>query len=133
MAAAADLKMESAKTVDVHLFSCDIKHRGKAKASTYFLPHVEPVDGQPGIFKSHLRGRPLKGRHLTLPEGYSGIVARSAATDTGESSTKQLYVSGRFDKITAWNWSVPLYEDRCRQINDWIVVNQALHGQCDDD
>ncbi|KAL1423366.1 hypothetical protein MTO96_021128 [Rhipicephalus appendiculatus] len=61
MAAAADLKMESAKTVDVHLFSCDIKHRGKAKASTYFLPHVEPVDGQPGIFKSHLPGTTSEG------------------------------------------------------------------------
>ncbi|KAL1423367.1 hypothetical protein MTO96_021128 [Rhipicephalus appendiculatus] len=113
MAAAADLKMESAKTVDVHLFSCDIKHRGKAKASTYFLPHVEPVDGQPGIF--------------------NGIVARSAATDSDcECSTKKLYVSGRFDKITAWNWSIPLYEDKCRQINDWIVVSQALHG-CEDE
>ncbi|XP_077526023.1 ribonuclease H2 subunit C-like [Haemaphysalis longicornis] len=129
MAAAAELKTGSAKNVDVHFFPCDIEHRGAAKMTTYFSPHVETVEGQPEVLKSQFRGRPLKGRELALPDGYAGIVARTSPTD---SVTKSLYVSGKFDKITAWNWGLPPSEEKCRKINDWITVSRALHGQSDD-
>uniref|UniRef100_A0A1E1WYR4 Putative ribonuclease h2 non-catalytic subunit n=1 Tax=Amblyomma aureolatum TaxID=187763 RepID=A0A1E1WYR4_9ACAR len=124
------LKMDEAKDVDVHFFACDIKYRGKANVPAYFSHHVEPIEGEPGNFKSRLRGRPLRGRQVALPEGYSGIVARSAATESGD--TKELYVSGRFEKMTAWNWSSPMTEEKYRQMNEWIAVAQALHAPCDE-
>lgn len=130
------IKAEDVKNVDVHLFSCDIhgkaqakKKKGKSKTKTSepYLPRVQPVEGQPGVFKSQCNGRQLKGRQLSLPEGYSGIVSRSPATERDPES-KTIRVSGTFDKITAWNWSVPLCEDKSRQINDWIAVSRAVHG-----
>lgn len=141
MSAASELKTkvikaEDVKNVDVHLFSCDIhskaqtkqkKGKSKTKGLEPFVPRVQPVEGQPGVFKSQCHGRQLKGRQLSLPEGYSGIVSRSPATDRDPES-KTILVSGTFDKITAWNWSVPLCEDKSRQINDWIAVSQAVHG-----
>uniref|UniRef100_A0A023FR30 Putative ribonuclease h2 non-catalytic subunit n=1 Tax=Amblyomma cajennense TaxID=34607 RepID=A0A023FR30_AMBCJ len=117
------LKMDKAKDVDVHLFACDINYRGKANVPAYFSHHVEPIEGEPGNFKSRLRGRPLRGRQLALPDGYSGIVARSAATEFGG---RELYVSGKFDKITAWNWSSPMSEEKYRQMNEWAAVAEVL-------
>uniref|UniRef100_A0A023FN50 Putative ribonuclease h2 non-catalytic subunit n=1 Tax=Amblyomma cajennense TaxID=34607 RepID=A0A023FN50_AMBCJ len=123
------LKMDEAKAVDIHFFACDINHRGKANVPAYFSHHIEPIEGKPGNFKSRLRGRPLRGRQLALHDGYSGIVARSAETESF--GTKQLYVSGRFDKITSWNWSSPMSEEKYRQMNEWIAVAQALQAPCD--
>uniref|UniRef100_G3MMX9 Uncharacterized protein n=1 Tax=Amblyomma maculatum TaxID=34609 RepID=G3MMX9_AMBMU len=124
------LKMDEAKDVDVHFFACDIEHRGKANVPAYFSHHVEPIESKPGNFKSRLRGRPLMGRQLDLPDGYSGIIARRAGTQSGDS--KELYVSGRFDKITAWNWSSLMSEEKYRQMTEWIAVAQALHAPCDE-
>lgn len=138
------IKGEDVKNVDVHLFSCDIHNTGQAKrkrpktgqakrkgaktkTSESFVPCIQPLEGQPGAFRSQCRGRQLKGRQFSLPEGYCGIVSRSPATEP-EPDTKTIPVSGTFDKITAWNWSVPLCEDNTHQINDWIAVSRAVHG-----
>ncbi|KAH9362839.1 hypothetical protein HPB48_015198 [Haemaphysalis longicornis] len=131
------IKAEDVGNVDVHLFSCDIHSTGQAKqkrdktkatkAPESFVPRIQPLEGQPGVFKSQCRGRQLKGRQLSLPEGYCGIVSRSPATEP-EPDTRTVRVSGTFDKITAWNWHVPLCEDKCRQINDWILLSKAVHG-----
>ncbi|KAK8773432.1 hypothetical protein V5799_012037 [Amblyomma americanum] len=122
--------MDKAEDVDVHFFACDINYRGKADLDAYFVVNVRPIEGEPGHYKGCLRGRPLRGRRLALPDGYSGIVARKAATES--SDTKELYVTCRFDNMIAWNWSSPMSEEKYRQMNEWIAVAQALHAPCDE-
>ncbi|KZP01485.1 hypothetical protein CALVIDRAFT_551890 [Calocera viscosa TUFC12733] len=78
------------RETSLHLMPFHISYDGPAPLSTYFLvqpstpdpPTAEEQASNPSLkdrFLSSFRGRSLKGVHLPLPEGYTGVILRSSA------------------------------------------------------
>ncbi|KZT56866.1 ribonuclease H1 small subunit [Calocera cornea HHB12733] len=73
----------------LHLMPFHIAYDGPAPLSTYFLVHPDSAPDGPSQeqvnpsrvqrFISTFRGRALKGTHIPLPDGYTGVLLRSSA------------------------------------------------------
>ena len=76
-----------------------------------------------------MRGYPLKGEKLSLPEGYTGVVmkeVRSGIADDDENE-RIFKASGQFKKMTYWNWDRnPSRADKYQQALDWIDISKSV-------
>lgn len=76
-----------------------------------------------------LRGYPLKGSEMKVPEGYTGVVLKDAqAVGEGEGRRMMRGVA-RFDTFTYWNWDrQPSRSDKYQQALDWLEVADVVSG-----
>ncbi|CUS15783.1 unnamed protein product [Tuber aestivum] len=56
----------------IHLLPCHVKYTGSANATKHWVVNAGEVDGTK---VAHFRGRRLIGKGVSLPEGYSGLLA----------------------------------------------------------
>jgi len=77
--------------------------------------------------ENQLRGRPLDGLSMKLPEGYTGLVVegpRAGLTDQDRS----LRATASFNSFTYWNYDkIPGEADAWQQATQWTTVAAALH------
>lgn len=80
-----------------------------------------------GCLENQLRGRPLEGLDMKLPEGYTGLVVegpRAGLTD----QNRNLRVTASFPSFNYWNYDkVPGEADAWQQASQWTTVAAALH------
>lgn len=78
---------------------------------------------------ARLRGFPLKGSRMKVPEGYSGVVLKEAqAVEAGDGGRVVRGVA-RFDTFTFWNWDrQPSRSDKYQQALDWLEVASVVSG-----
>ncbi|KAL8670536.1 MAG: hypothetical protein Q9168_004933 [Polycauliona sp. 1 TL-2023] len=72
-----------------NLLPCRINHDGPVNASRRYWAPERNQDGQ---LEAYFRGRKLKGREVTLPEGYKGVVVKEAPNedDSEKTNTERL-------------------------------------------
>ncbi|KAI4283646.1 MAG: hypothetical protein L6R38_002008 [Xanthoria sp. 2 TBL-2021] len=72
-----------------NLLPCRINHDGPVNASRRYWAPEHDKDGN---LEAYFRGRKLKGRKVTLPKGYKGIVVKEAANEdkTHKRNTERL-------------------------------------------
>lgn len=74
-----------------------------------------------------LRGYPLKGVELKLPENLQGIVLRENEQLQIEGAERDLKFGGKFDSFTYWNYDKnPSDNDAYKKALHWIKVADAV-------
>lgn len=93
-----------------------------AKVTTYFDSNTI-VSGDGTAMTASLRGRPLRGARLNLPESYRGVVMRETEGLAGERTIKS-----EFSSICYWNLdATPTEGDKYPQCVQWIQVADTIH------
>lgn len=147
----------------LHLLPCKIhrpttikdmsgrQHRFTAPVDRYFNPYtkglsaagantvpatssggVSPVAGKT-LWHGSLRGKPLTGVQLDMPDGYVGMLCHTVSQNDGSESdpgdsAMDLVADGDVTKqFMYWNWDrVPTRNDPLLAALDWLLVSDAI-------
>lgn len=131
----------------VHLLPCKI-HPGKAvddshtltaPVDRYFRPYAAAAPGENGSdgnksWRASLRGKPLTGVELGMPNGYVGVLCTSGSTDDrngqdlpAEDPEAGSIVGEVTKGMTYWNWDrLPTREDPLLAALDWVRISEAI-------
>lgn len=83
------------------------------------LPHL--------VFINALRGFPLRGAELKLPDNLQGVVFRENEQLQIEDAQRILKFHGKFDKFMYWNYDKnPSENDPYRKVIHWMKVADAV-------
>ena len=105
----------------IHYLPCSIKFDGPTEVNSYFRVKEETQGG--GELVSHLRGRELKGKVVTLPKEVRGLVI-----SPGDDNPLRWEVTGEFDAMTLWQHDVPPEEAHLKDYLDFLEVASAVHS-----
>ncbi|CAL8578287.1 3'-5' exonuclease [Xanthoria parietina] len=136
-----------------NLLPCRIDHDGPVNASRRYWAPEHDKDGN---LEAYFRGRKLKGREVTLPEGYKGVVVKEAATEDetqqrnterlrrrqleeqdmdeddedGEEEVKMLEEVANFKEFIVWGHEAVADEDDAfvKGVEEWIGFAAAMHA-----
>jgi len=112
-----------------HLMPCRVHSTGEANVGKYFTPYIQTLGENKEEFKGSFRGKPLNGKTVSVPQGYTGIVLKEPHQTSTEEQERKLKVTNKFDKFTYWNWdNPPSSNDKLTQALTWISVSQAIHA-----
>ena len=125
-----------------------IGYSGEEHVKTYFTDFIkaetedgDDVDMESGgkatdVLTTALRGRPLKGCQVDIPEGYNALVlqtGRSHGGSLGErTEAAQMRVVQKLDKITAWNYDSDPTNPGGNTVSralQWIQLAKVLHSE----
>ncbi|XP_034652646.1 uncharacterized protein LOC117891335 [Drosophila subobscura] len=120
--------LAKSKTLNLHYLPAKVNGDGNANVETYFNNYTrEAPEYGSGVVTNALRGYPLVGHRIQVPEGYKGIVLQETEKPLSESTDRQLRLTGVFDEFTYWNYDkVPSNGDPYRQALLMADVAQAL-------
>jgi len=127
----------------VHLLPCKIHTRKPgddhqtltAPVDRYFCPYTKAAtDDEAALWHASLRGKPLTGVKLAVPDGYVGVLcvggedegSRNVVDDTTTKATES--IAGEVtQQLMYWNWDrVPSREDPLLSAFDWVRVSEAI-------
>ncbi|CAL1293607.1 unnamed protein product [Larinioides sclopetarius] len=107
-----------------HLVPCKINYNGSTNVSNYFTPFIREQDGH---LTCSLRGHPLKGQKVKVPDGYVGVVLKENKKFASDDK-RDLKKVATFKDFTSWNWDiVPSSDDKLMKALQWIDVASVLH------
>ncbi|XP_022231816.2 ribonuclease H2 subunit C [Drosophila obscura] len=120
--------LAKSKPLQLHYLPAKVNGDGEANVETYFSNYTrEAPEYGSGILTNALRGYPLVGDRIQVPEGYKGLVLQETEKPLNESADRQLRLTGVFDEFTYWNYDkVPSNGDPYRQALLMADVAQAL-------
>ncbi|ESO02644.1 hypothetical protein HELRODRAFT_161934 [Helobdella robusta] len=79
------------------------------------------------VLHASIRGRPLVGTRMKLPQGYEGIVLEKEE-HSEEEEHKNYKIREKFKSLTYWNLdSKPNLDDKFRQALKWIEISKAVN------
>ncbi|KAL8997201.1 MAG: hypothetical protein Q9169_003467 [Polycauliona sp. 2 TL-2023] len=133
-----------------NLLPCRINHDGPVNASRRYWA---PESDKDGNLEAYFRGRKLKGREVTLPKGYKGIVVKEATAEDElhkqnterlkrrqleegdmdedeEPEVKMLEEVATFDDFVVWGHEAVVDGDDAfvKGVEEWIEFAAALHA-----
>lgn len=134
----------------IHLLPCKIRPRKSTKKSQtftapvdkYFRPYsvagdvAEKPDSVNGdkLWHASLRGKPLNGVQLGMPEGYVGLFCKKT-DETDQEGNVDLIAdqsNSKTRQLMYWNWDrVPTREDPLLAALDWVHISEALMSNSD--
>ena len=132
------------KTHELQFIPADIRHNGPAEIQTYFgnfivdkSQHSTDKD-QTGHLEATLRGRPLDGEVLKMPEGFKAVVFQAGGEVSlgGDSTekTETMRAIKKLDEFTYWNYDKkPSGEDKFRQALQFVDLAKVMHEDSDED
>ena len=142
-----------------------IGFQGKANVQTYLTDFIstttikEPGQHEEGdgtttssSYTASFRGRPLDGRTVKTPKGYSAFVIEGGGGSSGHRAAAgtlhddgggdeevgkeiKMRAAGRFDRITVWNYDKPDGHPQDNPVSkafQWLDIANIVAG-CDDD
>ncbi|KAL8758608.1 MAG: hypothetical protein Q9199_001345 [Rusavskia elegans] len=141
---------EAPQACTPNLLPCRINHDGPVNASHRYWAPEHDKDGN---LEAYFRGRKLKGREVTLPKGYKGIVVKEAANedethkrnierlrrrqseeeDVGEDDeeeVKMLEEVANFKDFIVWGHEAVADGDDAfvKGVEEWIGFAAAMHA-----
>lgn len=139
--------VDSSEEIKVHFIPASIDGNGAIKIDEYFNSYMESdangrkslnidkmiiisISNMTGIIvveTNTLRGFPLKGTAVKLPNNFQGIVLREEEKLQIESSERDLKFGGKFSEFTYWNYDKnPSENDAYRKALHWMKVAEAV-------
>lgn len=122
------------QTSGLHLLPCKIDFDGDAKVSNYFVSSIrqeKKSDSESDLADktASFRGRPLAGRAVTVPEGYTGLILKEEKRPFMEEDDRTLTISQKFDEYTYWNLDLATSgNDKVIRAMQWIDLANVLHA-----
>ncbi|CAL8107779.1 unnamed protein product [Calicophoron daubneyi] len=87
-------------------------------------------NGNP-VISSSLRGRPIKGIKLQLPDGYEHVIANSSGQMI-EDEPGSISIGTKIDEVFLWNLSTePSASDKIPSALLWLQLADVLHSRDD--
>ncbi|CRK89229.1 CLUMA_CG002988, isoform A [Clunio marinus] len=118
--------LESENDADVHFIPASIDGNANTKVDEYFNSYKSIENG---LQINALRGYPLKGIEIDLPDNMQGLVLRENEK-LQMNAERELKFGGKFDKFTYWNYDKnPSENDSYRKAMHWLKVSEALHSE----
>ncbi|KAI1845847.1 hypothetical protein JX265_011258 [Neoarthrinium moseri] len=135
-----------AKDARVHLLPCRIHHDGDVDSAA---PYWSPAENSDGSKVAYLRGRKLRGKAVTLPEGYYGSVAekgdkkreipgedgmdRDADVEELPEAIEVARLNGKaqFDEFVIWGHESTAdssADPYVRSIEEWVSFAEQIHA-----
>lgn len=102
-----------------------------ADVGMYFEQFTEEVaeTGDTKILTNSLRGRPLTGAKLTLPDGWLGVVYGERKRPLNDDTDRVFQQKTTFDQFTYWNYDKnPSRNDAFAQAQQWLEISDVLHA-----
>ncbi|XP_013397498.1 ribonuclease H2 subunit C [Lingula anatina] len=110
-----------------HLMPCEIDYNGPAKVADYFDTSVRHDQGT--VLSATFRGRPLSGKEMQLPDGYTGLLLKELHRPYSEEEERHLKVSHKFEQFTYWNLDAePSINDKIHKALEWTHIAKTLHS-----
>ena len=79
------------------------------------------------VLINSLRGYPLKGVEMKLPENLQGIVFRENEQLKIEEAERELKFGGKFDSFTYWNYDRnPTENDAYKKLTHYLKTSEAV-------
>ena len=120
MSGSSKSNVDHHEAVKCHLMPFTIDYEGPASVSNYFETTFIKKEGSETI-ESSFRGRPLKGKQVQLPAGYSGAIIKREENDC-------ISVAGEFKQLYYWKYDEePSESDPLPRSLDWFAISSALH------
>lgn len=99
--------------LNLHYLPVKIQGDGHANVEKYFHPYTHK---EQGVLSNALRGYPLQGEVLKVPEGYKGLVLQETRKPLDEEADRTLRIKGSFEEFTYWNYDkIPSLSDGYKQ------------------
>lgn len=74
-----------------------------------------------------LRGYPIKGIEMKLPENLQGVVLRESEKLQIDGAERELRFGGKFNQFTYWNYDKnPSENDAYKKALHWLKVSEAV-------
>lgn len=79
-------------------------------------------------FTNSIRGFPMKGVQMKVPEGFLGVVMQETKKTLLEDSERTFKMSGKFDDFVYWNYDkVPSNNDALHRATTWAAISSAIN------
>jgi len=114
-------------------------YNGEAKVQTYFTDFVQKDSDDKTLLHTSIRGRPLDGRIVETPKGYSAFVVEGGGpgaslggddtSGSGAQEVKMRAVSQPLTKMTVWNWDkagAPAHDNPVSKAFQWLDIANAV-------
>ena len=112
---------------NIQYIPCHINYTGETQINDRFIKFTSENLNK-GSLGNSLRGFPLDGKTVTLPEGFTGLVVESGKTGLTKQK-KSARVNSGFKKMRVWNYDkVPGNLDSWQQALNWTKVANVLHS-----
>ncbi|XP_017462756.1 PREDICTED: uncharacterized protein LOC108356133 isoform X1 [Rhagoletis zephyria] len=119
------------KPLDLHFLPAKVNGDGKADVHNYFNSYTRTEQG--GIIANAVRGFPLKGRIIEVPETHTGVVLQESQNSLNTDLTRNFYTTGYFAKFCYWNYDkVPSKADAYKQAVQIFKISEELSGDVSD-
>ncbi|XP_050098804.1 ribonuclease H2 subunit C [Anopheles aquasalis] len=126
-----DVKSALADPLQLHYIPASINGDGPANVEKFFTPYTENQTG--GVLQNALRGYPLLGKEMTLPEGYTGVIFQETKKPLSSDDDRNFTFGGAFRTLTYWNYDRnPTQNDPFSKALNWLKLSEALHGEEED-
>lgn len=124
------LNADTEKPATLHLLPCTIEHTGPAKVDSFFKSSIcSNGEGLSATF----RGRELRGKLVSIPEGYTGLVLQEPNRPFTEDQDRHLKISSKFDSFTYWNLQTPPSDqDKLVRALQWAKLSSVIHAPVSD-
>lgn len=109
-------------TLRFQLLPFSLNHNGPAHVSKFFESTV--VVEQSQNLQASFRGKPLRGRQVSVPAGFTGLVLRSE----GKKKNQTFSPTGTFDSVISWKWDQNPDSDPFGSVFDWTELSAAIHS-----
>ncbi|KAJ5195267.1 Ribonuclease H2 subunit C [Penicillium cinerascens] len=126
-----------------NILPCRIHHDGPIDSTDRFW--TPETDARDNNQSSYFRGRKLRGRRVTIPEGYTGIVAtltdrvsqqpvKNASAEDEVTELEEpvniLETQGTFDDMIVWGHEIlPAADDPyVKGVEEWVRFAETMHG-----
>lgn len=126
------------KPETMHLLPCKIRPDKVAADSQtltgpvdrYFRPYAKDATttvGDTALWHASLRGKPLTGVTLAMPDDYVGVLCSGTGDQVDQTDSSDLIADEVTEQLMYWNWDrVPSREDPLLAALDWVRVSEAI-------
>lgn len=137
--------LENSAEIKAHFIPASIDGNGAIKIDEYFNSYTKSESNGCKLLNMNefiifwttvtwilvqinaLRGYPLKGIEIELPENLQGVVLRESEKLQIDGAERNLTFGGKFDKFTYWNYDKnPSENDSYRKALHWMKVADAV-------
>ncbi|XP_052870253.1 ribonuclease H2 subunit C [Anopheles cruzii] len=117
--------------LQLHYIPATIDGDGPANVEKFFTPYTTECQ-QDGTVQNALRGYPLQGKAMTLPDGYKGVILQETKKPLSNDEDRNLTFAGAFRDLTYWNYDRhPSRNDPLAKALNWLQLSEVLHSEGD--
>lgn len=113
----------------LHFLPARLNKDSAADVEKYFDQFTEETSSGCELLSNSLRGRPVVGAKIQVPEGWQGVVYTERKRPLSDEVDRTFHQKATFDKFTYWNYDKnPTKNDAFAQALQWLEISDFLHA-----